>query len=126
MRDFVSANLFSEAAALQGWCLAQGWRFCFIGGLAVQHWGRPRVTDDIDLTLLTGFGGEERFAEALIRLDGCRFDHRAPAGETRLGLHLFAAGAVGGAEGGAGAGRAIARTGDEAARRETGVILVRV
>jgi hypothetical protein len=62
----VSATLFSEAADLQAWCLGQRWKFCFIGGLAVQHWGRPRVTDDIDVTLLTGFGGEERFAEALL------------------------------------------------------------
>ena len=58
--------MFSEAADLQAWCLGQRWNFCFIGGLAVQHWGRPRVTDDIDVTLLTGFGGEERFAEALL------------------------------------------------------------
>jgi len=62
----VNATLFTEAAALQTWCLEQGWRFCFIGGLAVQCWGRPRVTDDIDVTLLTGFGDEERFAEVLL------------------------------------------------------------
>jgi hypothetical protein len=44
---------------------AKGWRFCFIGGIAVQRWGEPRFTADADLTLLTGFGGEESFIDAL-------------------------------------------------------------
>jgi len=35
-----------------------GWRFCFIGGVANFRWGTPRLTDDLDLTLLTGFGAE--------------------------------------------------------------------
>jgi hypothetical protein len=33
-----------------------------------RHWGRPRVTDDIDLTILTGLGGEETFIAELLRL----------------------------------------------------------
>ncbi len=45
-----------------------GWRFCFIGGLAVQCWSEPRVTDDVDLTLLTGFGTEETFIDSLLAL----------------------------------------------------------
>lgn len=54
-----------------------GWRFCFIGGLAVQHWGEPRVTRDIDISLLTGFGAEESFVDVLLarfhsRVDECR------------------------------------------------------
>ena len=36
------------------------------GGLAVQRWGEPRLTRDADLTLLTGFGKEARFASALL------------------------------------------------------------
>lgn len=36
-------------------------QFCFIGGLALLRWGEPRTTRDTNLTLLTGFGGEERF-----------------------------------------------------------------
>ena len=54
------------AAELQTVCEAEGWRFCFIGGLAVQRWGEPRETVDVDLTLLTGFGGEDRFVSTLI------------------------------------------------------------
>lgn len=30
-------------------------RFAFIGGLALQRWGEPRVTQDVDATVFTGF-----------------------------------------------------------------------
>ncbi len=39
-----------------------GWQFCFIGGVANFRWGTPRLTSDLDLTLLTGFGREAEFA----------------------------------------------------------------
>ena len=45
---------------------AISWRFCFIGGVAVQRWGEPRVTQDVDLTILAELGREERFADALL------------------------------------------------------------
>jgi hypothetical protein len=57
--------LFETARELQTFCDRQGWRSCFIGGIAVQRWGEPRVTRDVDLTLLAGFGGEDAFIEAL-------------------------------------------------------------
>ena len=57
-------ELLHAAAKIQVSFLQQGWRFCFIGGVAVQRWGNPRFTQEIDLTLLTGFGGEERFVDA--------------------------------------------------------------
>ena len=44
----------------------QKWRFCIIGSLAVYRWGEMRTTLDVDLTLFTGFGEEEKFADALI------------------------------------------------------------
>lgn len=44
----------------------RGWRFCFIGGVALQRWGEPRFTADVDLTLLTGFGNEEPYIDALL------------------------------------------------------------
>jgi hypothetical protein len=34
--------------------------------IAVQRWSQPRVTRDIDLTLLTGFGHEASFIHALL------------------------------------------------------------
>lgn len=60
-------ELLQAAAKIQVSFLRQGWRFCFIGGVAVQRWGNPRFTQDIDLTLLTGFGGEEVFVDALLK-----------------------------------------------------------
>ncbi len=59
-------NLVEEAKKMQSFCHEQGWRFCFIGGLALQIWGEPRVTEDVDLTLLTGFGNEERYIRKLL------------------------------------------------------------
>lgn len=59
-------DLVEEAAELQVLLEAQGWDFCFIGGLAIQRWSEPRLTKDMDLTLLTGFGGEEPFVDFLL------------------------------------------------------------
>jgi hypothetical protein len=59
-------ELVRAAAELQAVCMEQAWRFCFIGGLALQRWGEPRETVDVDLTLLTGFGGEEKFVTFLL------------------------------------------------------------
>ena len=58
--------ILEAALQIQGFCRARGWRFCFIGGIVVPRWGEPRTTADADLTLLTGFGGEEAFADALL------------------------------------------------------------
>jgi hypothetical protein len=59
-------EVIRAAAELQAVCQAQGWQFCFIGGVALQRWGEPRQTVDVDLTLLTGFGGEEPFVRILL------------------------------------------------------------
>ena len=60
-------NPILEAARdLQTFCESAGWKFCFIGGLAVQRWGEPRQTQDADLTLITGFGSEESYVDALL------------------------------------------------------------
>lgn len=58
--------LFAAAADFQAFCAARGWQSCVIGGLAVQRWGEPRQTRDVDLTLLTGMGGEETFVDPLL------------------------------------------------------------
>ncbi len=59
--------VFQAADTLQTFLREQQWRFCFIGGLAVQHWGEPRVTRDVDVTLLVGFGNEEAFVKTLLK-----------------------------------------------------------
>jgi hypothetical protein len=55
--------LTSLALELQDFCETRGWKACIIGGLAVQHWGEPRFTKDVDMTLMTGLGGEEKFVD---------------------------------------------------------------
>jgi hypothetical protein len=58
--------IFAAALEIQDFCRARRWKFCFIGGVAVQRWGEPRLTQDVDLTLLTGFGTEEAFVSMLL------------------------------------------------------------
>lgn len=58
--------LLDGALQLQQFCEQQGWRFCIIGGLAVLRWGEPRLTQDADMTLLTGFGGEAAYVDTLL------------------------------------------------------------
>jgi hypothetical protein len=68
-------DLFETARQLQTFCDLQGWSSCFIGGIAVQRWGEPRVTRDVDLTLLTGFGDEDVFIDALLAAYPGRVDN---------------------------------------------------
>lgn len=58
--------IVETAFRIQTFLEERNWRFCFIGGVALQIWGEPRLTNDVDLTLLTGFGGEEIYVQALI------------------------------------------------------------
>ena len=44
-----------------------GFAYCFIGGIAVQRWGEPRNTNYLDVTLLTGFGDESPYIDALLQ-----------------------------------------------------------
>ena len=52
-------ELIQAAANLQDEIDALGIPNCVIGGLALQAWGEPRVTRDMDCTLLTRFVDEE-------------------------------------------------------------------
>ena len=54
------------ALEIQAFCESRKWSFCIIGGMAVQHWGEPRFTKDVDVTLLTGFGSEEGYVDAFL------------------------------------------------------------
>ena len=67
-------ELSQLAAELGTFCETRGWRSCVIGGFAVQHWGEPRMTMDVDLSLLTGFGEEEAFVDEFLR----HYDGRLP------------------------------------------------
>lgn len=59
-------GVLGAAAEVEAFCRGKKWRFCFIGGIAVQRWGMPRFTQDVDLTLFTGFGPEAEFIEAFL------------------------------------------------------------
>ena len=59
-------DVLEAAHELQLFCDSQGWKSCVIGGIAVMRWGEPRVTRDVDLTLLAGFGLEDSFIRALL------------------------------------------------------------
>lgn len=71
-------GLFRAARQVQALCVEHGWRFCFIGGLAVLRWGEPRLTRDVDMTLLTGFGEEAVYVTRLLS----RFESRLEDPET--------------------------------------------
>jgi hypothetical protein len=39
-------DVLAAAADVQRLCQRHGYDFCFIGGVAVQRWGKPRFTVD--------------------------------------------------------------------------------
>ncbi len=39
---------------------------CLIGGMVVARWGEPRVTQDVDVTVLAEFGEEAALVDALL------------------------------------------------------------
>lgn len=92
-------SLFAAAAELEAFLIEQGWRYCFIGGIALQRWGQPRLTNDIDLTILAGFGNEAVYVDALLkryepRVSGSRefaLKHRVLLLESREGIPLAVA-----------------------------------
>lgn len=88
--------LFAAAVDFQAFCATRGWRSSVIGGVAVQRWGDPRQTRDVDLTLLTGLGGEEAFIDPILEqytariADARRFalERRVLLVETSAGIPL--------------------------------------
>lgn len=88
-------EVIRAAVELQSLCQIHGWRFCIIGGLALLRWGEPRETVDVDLTLLTGFGGEEKFIEILLAQYEARIDQAMQFALRRRVLLLRAKSGVG-------------------------------
>jgi Nucleotidyl transferase AbiEii toxin, Type IV TA system len=89
-------DVLATAVEVHRLCERRGWNFCFIGGIAVQRWGNPRFTVDVDLTLLTGYGSEERFVDAMLedleprRADAREFAllHRVLLARSRKGVDV--------------------------------------
>jgi hypothetical protein len=89
-------GVMAAAAEVQLFCQNQRWRFCFIGGIAVQRWGMPRFTQDVDVTVIAGLGSEANFIDMLLgyfapRLRDARqfaLDHRVVLARTASGVDL--------------------------------------
>lgn len=60
-------ELINAALKLQKYFQQHQDKFCIIGGLAVNAWGNPRTTQDIDISLFVGFGNEEPFIDRLLQ-----------------------------------------------------------
>lgn len=87
MSEEVTASaVFRAALDLQSFCEAQGWRFCIIGGIAVERWSVPRFTEDADMTVLTHFDDEPVLDALLGRYAPRRPDAREFALRTRVVL----------------------------------------
>jgi hypothetical protein len=72
--DRTRSVVFGAALDLQEFCEQRGWRFCFIGGIAVERWSVPRFTEDADMTLVTGFLDHADYSRTLLE----RFEGRCP------------------------------------------------
>ena len=42
--------------------------YCLIGGIALQRWGEPRTTLDVDVTVMTDFGDEAAVIKRILPL----------------------------------------------------------
>lgn len=58
--------VFDAALAAQAACTKLGLPYCVIGGVALQRWGEPRFTADVDLSVLVEPGEEARTARILL------------------------------------------------------------
>lgn len=74
----IDQSLWQTALELQERLNAAGHSFCFIGGLVVQRWGQPRVTGDVDATVLCTFGDEKKLAQEMLQLYQSRIEDPVP------------------------------------------------
>jgi len=86
--------LFKAGLEFQGTLEKKNWPFCFIGGLAVIRWGEIRMTQDIDLCLLCGFGNEKKYVKTLLENFKSRISDAEKFALTNRVLLLYASNAV--------------------------------
>jgi len=70
----IPSQLVQAALEIQSFFEQKKWQFAFIGGLALFRWGRHRMTEDVDGTLLTMFTNEEKYVDAILE----QFQSRIP------------------------------------------------
>jgi hypothetical protein len=88
-------GVIKAAAELQRFCDSHRWRFCLIGGMALQRWGEPRETVDVDLTLFAGFENEDQYIDSLLGRFKPRIAEAAAFARERRVLLLTSAEGVG-------------------------------
>lgn len=66
--NYVINPIFQAGLEIQETFRKKNWKFCYIGGLAVLRWGEFRMTQDIDLCLLSGFGNERKYITDLLKI----------------------------------------------------------
>lgn len=65
---------FETAWRLHTFLTARGIPYAIIGGIAVQRWGQPRLTRDVDLTVLLPPGGEDAALREIVAAFPARLD----------------------------------------------------
>jgi len=65
---------FETAWQLHRFLTARGIPYAIIGGLAVQRWGQPRLTRDVDVTVLLPAGREEPVLREIVAAFTPRID----------------------------------------------------
>ena len=63
----IAPALVEATVEVQAVLSAAGIRSCVIGGLAVQRWGEPRATQDVDFSVLAPPGEEQRPLDLLLK-----------------------------------------------------------
>jgi hypothetical protein len=61
-------DILTAAASVTKTLESLGRPFCVIGGLALHRWGEPRMTVDVDATLLVQFGSEAEAINELLEI----------------------------------------------------------
>ncbi len=82
--------LFIAGLEFQDTIKKNNWSFCFIGGLAVIRWGEIRITQDVDICLLCGFGNEEKYIKTLLEIYNSRISDAYNFALTNRVLLLYA------------------------------------
>lgn len=81
-------EVIKAASEIQTICQRHDWKFCFIGGLALQRWGEPRETVDVDLSLFVDIGQEQHFSDVLLEFFEPRISDAAVFAKERRVLLL--------------------------------------
>ncbi len=67
-------SILSAAQEIQDFFQSRDWPFCFIGGVAVLRWGRPRTTQDVDVSLFVEMGNEQEVVSQILQKFSARVE----------------------------------------------------